>query len=75
MSRTIEPLIVGRVIGDVLDVFNPSVRMEVIFSSNKRIYNGHELMPAAVCVKPRVEVGGDDMRSSYTLVSSSSTSC
>lgn len=69
MSRMTEPLAVGRVIGDVLDVFSPSVRMEVMFSSNKQVYNGHELMPASVCVKPRVEIGGDDMRSSYTLVS------
>ncbi|KAJ8626423.1 hypothetical protein MRB53_019730 [Persea americana] len=68
MSRLIEPLTVGRVIGDVLDAFTPSVKMKVTFHCNKQVYNGHELMPSAVTMKPRVEVGGDDMRASYTLI-------
>jgi len=68
MARMMEPLTVGRVIGDVLDSFSPSVRMDVVYSSNKQVYYGHELMPAAVCTKPRVEIGGEDMRACYTLV-------
>lgn len=73
MSRLIEPLTVGRVVGDVLDAFTPSVKMKVTFHCNKQVYNGHELMPSAVTLKPRVEVGGDDMRAAYTLVSSNPT--
>ncbi|RRT76089.1 hypothetical protein BHE74_00017665 [Ensete ventricosum] len=67
MTRMLDPLTVGRVIGDVLDSFNPSVKLEVVYGPNKRVYNGHEFMPSAVCAKPRVEIGGDDMRSFYTL--------
>lgn len=73
MSRLIEPLTLARVVGDVLDVFTPSVIMKVTFNPNKQVFNGHELMPSAVTVKPRVEVGGDDMRAVYTLVSSNAT--
>ncbi|ONK73397.1 uncharacterized protein A4U43_C04F31060 [Asparagus officinalis] len=68
MTRMIEPLTVGRVIGDVVDVFSPSVKLEVVYGSNKQVYNGHELMPAVVSSKPKVEIGGDDMRASYTLI-------
>ncbi|KAL4325384.1 hypothetical protein GQ457_11G032570 [Hibiscus cannabinus] len=42
--------------------------MTVTYTSNKQVANGHELMPAVVTAKPRVEIGGDDMRSSYTLI-------
>ncbi|XP_038903758.1 CEN-like protein 1 [Benincasa hispida] len=69
MSRgTIEPLIVGRVVGDVVDIFTPHVKMNVIYSSSKQVANGHELLPSFISSKPRVEVGGDDMRSAFTLI-------
>lgn len=72
MSRPMEPLSVGRVIGEVVDIFNPSVRMNVTYST-KQVANGHELMPSIIMNKPRVEIGGDDMRSAYTLVCDSLT--
>ncbi|KAL6905623.1 hypothetical protein ACP4OV_003224 [Aristida adscensionis] len=68
MSRSMEPLIVGRVVGEVLDSFNPSVQMTVTYNPNKLVFNGHELYPSAVVSKPRVEVQGDDLRSLFTLV-------
>ncbi|KAI9112104.1 hypothetical protein QN277_000141 [Acacia crassicarpa] len=68
MSRVMEPLTVGRVIGEVIDIFSPSVRMNVTYNSNVRVANGHELMPSMVVSKPRVDIGGDDMRSFYTLI-------
>ena len=68
MARALEPLIVGRVIGEVLDSFEPSVKMTVTYSSNKLVCNGHEFFPSAVAPKPRVEVQGGDMRSFFTLV-------
>ncbi|KAF8707283.1 hypothetical protein HU200_030292 [Digitaria exilis] len=37
MSRSVEPLIVGRVIGEVLDSFNPCVKMIVTYNSNKLV--------------------------------------
>ncbi|OAY32355.1 protein TERMINAL FLOWER 1 [Manihot esculenta] len=67
MARIIEPLIVGRVIGDVLDSFTPSIKMSVSYS-NRNVYNGHEFYPSAVASKPKIEVQGGDMRTFFTLV-------
>ena len=64
-----EPLVVGRVIGDVIDHFTANVKMTVTYqSSRKQVFNGHELFPSAVTQKPKVEVHGGDMRSFFTLV-------
>lgn len=74
MAKTSDPLVVGRVIGDVIDYFSPSVKMTVSYCSNKQVYNGHELFPSAVKLKPKVEVQGGDMRSFFTLVITSPSS-
>lgn len=58
----------GRVVGDVVDIFSPNVKMNVIYNSFKQVANGHELLPSLISSKPRVEVGGDDMRSAFTLI-------
>ncbi|XP_060206329.1 CEN-like protein 1 [Lycium barbarum] len=63
-----EPLAAGRVIGEVVDSFIPSVKMKVIYNGSKQVSNGHELMPTVVAAQPRVEIGGEDMRSAYTLI-------
>nr|AMP40931.1 TERMINAL FLOWER1-4 [Hevea brasiliensis]AMP40936.1 CENTRORADIALIS1 [Hevea brasiliensis] len=68
MAKTTDPLVVGRVIGDVIDYFTPIVKMTVTYNPNKQVYNGHELFPSAVTQKPKVEVQGGDMRSFFTLV-------
>ncbi|GLU19200.1 hypothetical protein SLE2022_354620 [Rubroshorea leprosula] len=68
MARLSDPLVVGRVIGDVIDSFTPSVKMSVTYNSNKQVYNGHEFFPSSVTQKPKVEVNGGDMRSFFTLV-------
>ncbi|XP_050228322.1 CEN-like protein 2 [Mercurialis annua] len=68
MAKASDPLVVGRVIGDVIDNFTPTVKMTVTYNSNKQIFNGHELFPSAVTFKPKVEVQGADMRSFFTLV-------
>lgn len=62
-----ESLIVGRVIGDVLDYFTPSVKMTVTYN-NKQLGNGYELFPSAVTTRPRVVIDGQDLRSFFTLV-------
>ncbi|XP_068663498.1 CEN-like protein 2 [Aristolochia californica] len=67
MARILEPLTIGRVIGDVLDSFHSSVKMTVFYNS-KQVCNGHELYPSFLTSKPRVEVNGGDMRSFFTLV-------
>ncbi|KAH9738276.1 protein terminal flower 1 [Citrus sinensis] len=63
----LEPLAVGRVIGDVIESFTPSIKMSVTYN-NKQVCNGHELFPSTVVSKPRVEIQGGDMRSFFTLV-------
>jgi len=62
-----DPLVVGRVIGDVVDPFVRRVPLRVAYTA-REISNGCELRPSAVAEQPRVEVGGPDMRTFYTLV-------
>lgn len=68
MSRLISPLTAGGVIGDVLDMFTPSIKMIVVYNSNVQVNNGFELMPSTITAPPRVEVIGGDMRTFYTLI-------
>nr|BAK18560.1 flowering locus T-like protein [Eustoma grandiflorum]BAK18561.1 flowering locus T-like protein [Eustoma grandiflorum] len=62
-----DPLAVGRVIGDVLDPFTRSVDFTVAYGQ-REVSNGCELRPSQVVNQPRVEVGGHDLRTFYTLV-------
>lgn len=68
MARERDPLIVGRVIGDVLDTFDRSIPLRVTFT-NREVTNGCDLRPSHVANQPRVEIGGNDLRTFYTLVS------
>ena len=68
MPRDREPLSVGRVIGDVLDPFTRSVSLRVSYNS-REVNNGCELKPSQVVNQPRVDIGGEDLRTFYTLVS------
>ncbi|XP_074380424.1 protein VERNALIZATION 3-like [Apium graveolens] len=62
-----DPLVVGRVIGDVLDPFTRSISLRVTFN-NRELNNGCELRPSQIINQPRVDVGGDDLRTFYTLI-------
>ncbi|KAF3779822.1 HEADING DATE 3A protein [Nymphaea thermarum] len=62
-----DPLVLARIVGDVLDPFNRSVPLEVRYNS-REVTNGCEFKPSAVARQPRVVVGGDDLRTFYTLV-------
>ncbi|CDP20134.1 unnamed protein product [Coffea canephora] len=62
-----DPLVVGRVIGDVLDQFTRSLSLSVTYGS-REVSNGCEFRPSQVVNQPRVEIGGDDLRTFYTLV-------
>jgi protein FLOWERING LOCUS T len=68
-SLSRDPLVVGHVVGDIVDPFvtNASLR---VFYNNKEMTNGSELKPTQVLNEPRVHIGGRDMRTLYTLVSS-----
>ncbi|GAA0145555.1 protease inhibitor [Lithospermum erythrorhizon] len=63
-----DPLVVGRVIGDVLDDFAPTISMTVTYNNNKLVSNGHELFPSAVSSRPKVDIYDGDLRSFFTLV-------
>ncbi|RWW10362.1 hypothetical protein GW17_00026098 [Ensete ventricosum] len=62
-----DPLVLGQVVGDVLDPFTRSAAMRVMYNS-KEIRNGTGLRQSAVVNKPRVEIEGNDRRQLYTLV-------
>lgn len=71
-TMSVDPLARGRVIGDVLDPFTKSISLRVLYN-NRLVVNGTEIRPSAIVSKPRVDVGGDDFRVFYTLVSSCSS--
>ncbi|XP_017408921.2 protein HEADING DATE 3A [Vigna angularis] len=68
MRGTTNPLVVGRIIGDVVEPFACSIPMRVVYNHNKEVINSGELKPSQIISHPRVEVGGDDLRTLYTLV-------
>lgn len=63
-----DPLVIGRVVGDVVDYFNTTVKMSVTYNNTKQVYNGHEFFPSSLTIKPKVHIHGGDMRSFFTLV-------
>ncbi|CAM0878654.1 unnamed protein product [Alopecurus aequalis] len=68
MARVVDPLVVEKVIGEVIDNFDPTVKTTVTYNSNEQVFNGRKFLPSAVVSKPRIEVQGGDMRSFFTLV-------
>ncbi|MCO5556443.1 hypothetical protein L7F22_009992 [Adiantum nelumboides] len=66
MARSTEPLVVGRVIGDVIDNFTPSAEMVVSYPI-RQVSNGCEIKTTALVERPRVQIGGS-YDSLYTLV-------
>ncbi|XP_042509881.1 protein MOTHER of FT and TFL1-like isoform X1 [Macadamia integrifolia] len=57
MAASVEPLVVGRVIGDVIDMFVPSVSMAVYYGP-KHIANGCEIKPSMTINPPRILISG-----------------
>ncbi|KAJ1420189.1 PEBP-like superfamily [Sesbania bispinosa] len=68
MPRSTDPLVIGRVIGDVLEPFTSSIPLRVIYNNCSAIINCCELKSSQIVRQPRVEVGGDDLRTFYTLI-------
>ncbi|KAF8732939.1 hypothetical protein HU200_015290 [Digitaria exilis] len=62
-----DPLVIGRVVGDVINPFVRTTNLRVTYGT-RIISNGCELKPSMVTHYPRVEIGGLDMRTFYTLV-------
>ncbi|KAJ4781020.1 PEBP (phosphatidylethanolamine-binding protein) family protein [Rhynchospora pubera] len=62
-----DALVIGRIVGDVIDRFVRSTPIRVSFGS-REVTNGREFKPSQVVKQPRVEIGGNDLRTFYTLV-------
>jgi protein FLOWERING LOCUS T len=62
-----DPLIVGNIVGDIVDYFDASARLRVLYG-NREITVGSELRPSHVANQPTVQITGLS-RSFYTLVS------
>ncbi|MQL75627.1 hypothetical protein Taro_007992 [Colocasia esculenta] len=63
-----DPLALARVVGDVINPFARTVSIRVAYNSKDTVTSGREFKPSAVANRPRVEVGGCDLRTFYTLV-------
>eukprot|EP00256_Glycine_max_P068105 XP_025982700.1 protein FLOWERING LOCUS T-like [Glycine max] len=70
MPGTTNPLVVERVIGDVLEPFASSIPLRVVYNKNKEVINIGELKPSQIIVnKPRINILGDNnLRIFYTLI-------
>lgn len=62
-----DPLVVGKIVGDVLDPFTRTTSLKVTYGS-RDVTNGKEFKPSQVINQPKVEIGGSDLRTFYTLV-------
>ncbi|KAL6592711.1 hypothetical protein ACP70R_001872 [Stipagrostis hirtigluma subsp. patula] len=66
MAAHVDPLVVGRVIGDVVDLFVPTVSMSVRFGT-KDLTNGCEIKPSVAAAAPAVQIAGR-VNDLFTLV-------
>ncbi|KAG6672971.1 hypothetical protein I3843_16G087700 [Carya illinoinensis] len=66
MSASVDPLVVGRVIGDVVDMFVPTANMSAYFGP-KHVTNGCDVKPSAATNPPKVTLSGNSDEL-YTLV-------
>ncbi|EAY84662.1 hypothetical protein OsI_06032 [Oryza sativa Indica Group] len=66
MARFVDPLVVGRVIGEVVDLFVPSISMTAAYG-DRDISNGCLVRPSAADYPPLVRISGrrNDL---YTLI-------
>jgi hypothetical protein len=72
MAAHVDPLVLGRVIGDVVDLFVPSVAVSVRFGT-KDLTNGCEIKPSIAAAPPAIRIAGwtNDL---FTLVGTISSS-
>ncbi|KAL2329469.1 hypothetical protein Fmac_017050 [Flemingia macrophylla] len=63
-----DPLVVGRIIGDVLEPFTSYVTLRVVYNNHLDVFNSCEFKPSQIINKPRVDIGGDNLRNLYTLI-------
>lgn len=57
----------GEVVRDVLEPFTMTVLLRIRYNA-RQVVNGAEFRPSIIANKPRVDIGGDDLSTFYTLV-------
>uniref|UniRef100_A0A453RFW3 Uncharacterized protein n=1 Tax=Aegilops tauschii subsp. strangulata TaxID=200361 RepID=A0A453RFW3_AEGTS len=57
MAAHVDPLVVGRVIGDVVDMFVPTMPVTVRFGT-KDLTNGCEIKPSIADAAPSIQIAG-----------------
>ena len=68
MACSTDPLVVGRMIGDVIDMFVSSMDM-VVYYGSKQVTNGCKIKPSATVDHSNVQIAGQHFDNSlYTLV-------
>lgn len=69
IKKRSDPLVIGKVIGEVVDSFSPTAKMSVIYNSKNHVYNGHHLLPSTLISKPKVLLhAAGDFTTFFTLV-------
>lgn len=63
-----DPLVLGQIIGDVVDPFIKSATLRVVYGE-KEVTNGTRLRQIDVANQPGVKIEGRDASTLYTLVS------
>ncbi|XP_047952953.1 protein MOTHER of FT and TFL1-like [Salvia hispanica] len=64
---SLDPLVVGRVVGDVLDIFVPTAELAVRYTAQKISINGGKVKPSSAAERPNVRITGSP-NNYYTLV-------
>ncbi|KAH6773759.1 PEBP family protein [Perilla frutescens var. hirtella] len=64
---SLDPLVVGRVVGDVLDIFIPTAEMVVRYGGKKISINGGKVKPSSAAERPKLCITGSP-NNYYTLV-------
>ncbi|XP_051129022.1 protein HEADING DATE 3A-like [Andrographis paniculata] len=68
MARERNPLVVSGVVGDILDPFAAVTDLRLFTDGGRMVFSGASFRPSQVAAAPRVEIGGEDFRTFYTLV-------
>ncbi|QCD85427.1 protein MOTHER of FT and TFL1-like [Vigna unguiculata] len=66
MAASVDPLVMGRVIGEVVDMFVPVVNMSVYYAT-KHVTNGCDIKPSLAVNPPKLTLTGKK-ESLYTLI-------
>ncbi|EPS68884.1 hypothetical protein M569_05884, partial [Genlisea aurea] len=61
------PLVVSGVVGDVLDT-TCITSLRVSGSDGSLLFSGSTLRPSQLALRPKIDIGGDNFRTFYTLV-------